>query len=105
MDKPHILHVDMNAFFAACHQAQDPSLKGKPILVSGDPSSRRGIVLTASYEARAYNVKTAMPTGQALSLCPQALIIKPDFQLYSFYSQQVMIILSSLYSAGGTIFY
>ena len=95
MDKPHILHVDMNAFFAACHQAQDPSLKGKPILVSGDPSSRRGIVLTASYEARAYNVKTAMPTGQALSLCPQALIIKPDFQLYSFYSQQVMIILSS----------
>jgi DNA polymerase-4 len=92
---PHILHVDMNAFFAACHQAQEPALKGKPVLVSGDPSSRHGIVLTASYEARRFGVKTAMPTAQALRLCPQALIVAPNFRLYSFYSKQIMAILNS----------
>lgn len=95
MDSPHILHVDMNAFFAACHQAEDPDLRGKPILVSGDPASRHGIVLTASYEARNCGIKTAMPTAQALRLCPQALIIKPDFRLYSSYSKQIMTILGS----------
>lgn len=95
MDNPHILHVDMNAFFAACHQAQDPTLKNKPLLVSGDPSSRHGIVLTASYEARTFGVKTAMPTAKALRLCPQALIVQPNFKLYSSYSQQVMNILNS----------
>lgn len=95
MANPHILHVDMNAFFAACHQAQEPALKGKPVLVSGDPSSRHGIVLTASYEARRFGVKTAMPTAQALRLCPQALIVAPNFRLYSFYSKQIMAILNS----------
>lgn len=85
----------MNAFFAACHQAQEPALKGKPVLVSGDPSSRHGIVLTASYEARRFGVKTAMPTAQALRLCPQALIVAPNFRLYSFYSKQIMAILNS----------
>lgn len=90
-----ILHVDMNAFFAACHQAADPSLRGRPVLVSGDPDSRHGIVLTASYEARPFGVKTAMPTGEALRLCPQAVVIRPDFKLYSSYSRRVMAILSS----------
>ncbi|MGI6130120.1 MAG: DNA polymerase IV [bacterium] len=95
MNNPPILHVDMNAFYAACHQAQDTSLKGQPLVVSGDPSARRGIVLTASYEARLYGVKTAMPTAQAVRLCPGALIVKPDFRLYSCYSKQVMTILNS----------
>ncbi|HHY91788.1 MAG TPA: DNA polymerase IV, partial [Firmicutes bacterium] len=90
-----ILHVDMNAFFAACHQAADPSLRGRPLLVSGDPEARHGIVLTASYEARPFGVKTAMPIGEALRLCPQATVVRPDFRLYSSYSRQVMAILSS----------
>jgi len=62
-----ILHVDMNAFYASCHQAKDPTLKGKPILVAGDPKKRNGIILTASYEARRYGVKVAMPNWQAKS--------------------------------------
>lgn len=95
MSSPHILHVDMNAFFAACHQAKNPSLKHKPILVSGDPTTRHGIVLTASYEARSYGIKTAMPTTQALRLCPQAIVVEPNFRLYSSYSQKIMAILNS----------
>jgi DNA polymerase-4 len=90
-----ILHVDMNAFFAACHQAADPRLRGRPVLVSGDPESRHGIILTASYEARPFGVKTAMPTREALRLCPEAIVVRPDFKLYSSYSRQVMAILSS----------
>jgi DNA polymerase-4 len=90
-----ILHVDMNAFFAACHQAANPELKGKPVLVSGDPEARHGVVLTASYEARVFGVKTAMPTGEAHRLCPEAIIVRPDFRLYSDRSRAVMKILSS----------
>ena len=84
-----ILHVDMNAFYASCHQAKDPSLKGKPILVAGDPKKRTGIILTASYEARKYGVKTAMPNWQARKLCPHAIFIKPDYDLYVRTSQKV----------------
>lgn len=88
-----IIHVDMNAFYASCHQAKDPSLKGKPLLVAGDPKKRNGIVLTASYEAREYGVKTAMPNWQAKKLCPQAIFIKPDHDLYARISREVMDIL------------
>lgn len=88
-----ILHVDMNAFYASCHQAQDVSLKGKPLLVAGDPKKRSGIVLTASYEAREYGVKTAMPNWQARKLCPKAVFVKPDYQLYAKNSKKVMNIL------------
>lgn len=88
-----ILHVDMNAFYASCHQAKDPSLRGKPILVAGDPKKRTGIILTASYEARRYGVKTAMPNWQAKQLCPHAIFIKPDYDLYVRTSQKVMEIL------------
>ncbi|MCR4430939.1 MAG: DNA polymerase IV [Tepidanaerobacteraceae bacterium] len=88
-----IIHVDMNAFYASCHQAQDPSLKGKPILVAGDPRKRNGIILTASYEARSFGVKTAMPNWQAKKLCPQAIFIKPDYDLYVRASSRVMDIL------------
>ncbi|HKM39858.1 MAG TPA: DNA polymerase IV [bacterium] len=95
MATAQILHVDMNAFYASCHQAQDPSLKGRPLLVAGNPSTRRGIVLTASYEARSFGVKTAMTTRQALQLCPQALMVKPNHSLYSWYSGQIMTILQS----------
>lgn len=88
-----IIHVDMNAFYASCHQAKDPSLKEKPILVAGDPKKRNGIILTASYEARKFGVKTAMPNWQAKKLCPEALFIKPDYELYVKTSCQVMEII------------
>ncbi len=88
-----ILHVDMNAFYASCHQAKAPNLKGKPIMVAGDPKKRSGIILTASYEARRYGVKTAMPNWQAQKLCPQAIFIKPDYDLYVRTSQKVMDII------------
>jgi len=88
-----ILHVDMNAFYASCHQAKDPTLKGKPILVAGDPKKRNGIILTASYEARRYGVKVAMPNWQAKKLCPQAIFVEPDYDLYVKNSRKVMEIL------------
>ncbi|WP_213951385.1 DNA polymerase IV [Tepidanaerobacter syntrophicus] len=88
-----ILHVDMNAFYASCHQAKDSSLKNKPIMVAGDPKKRTGIILTASYEARRYGVKTGMPKWQAEKLCPQGIFIKPEYELYVDTSQRVMNIL------------
>ncbi|HHW01424.1 MAG TPA: DNA polymerase IV [Thermoanaerobacterales bacterium] len=88
-----IIHVDMNAFYASCHQAQDHTLKGRPVLVAGDPQKRNGIILTASYEARRFGVKTAMPNWQAKRLCPHAIFIKPDYDLYVRTSSRVMDIL------------
>ncbi|HVB10462.1 MAG TPA: DNA polymerase IV [Bacillota bacterium] len=88
-----VLHVDANAFFAAVHQAEDPELRGKPVLVAGDPSRRHGIVLTASYEARAYGARTAMPLGQALRLCPHAIVLRPDHRRYVAYSTRLRDIL------------
>ena len=77
-----IFHCDMDAFFAACHIAEDPSLQGRPVAVAGDPQKRRGIILTASHAARAFGVRTAMPVGQALRQCPALLLIAPDQDLY-----------------------
>ncbi|WP_422444899.1 DNA polymerase IV [Thermoanaerobacterium sp. DL9XJH110] len=88
-----IIHVDMNAFYASCHQAKDPGLRGKPVLVAGDPARRNGIILTASYEARRFGVKTAMPNWEAKKLCPHAIFIKPDYELYVRTSERVMEIL------------
>jgi len=88
-----ILHVDMNAFYASCHQAVDPSLKGRPVVVAGDPKKRNGIVLTASYEARRFGVKTAMPLWEAKRLCPNAVFLKPDYRLYVEFSHRAMEIL------------
>lgn len=85
-----IFHVDMNSFFASCEQTLRPELKGKPIIVGGDPEKRRGIVLAASYEAKAFGVKTAMPIYQAMKLCPQAEVLRSTYGLYSTLSKQVM---------------
>lgn len=79
-----ILHIDLNAFFAACEILRDPSLKGKPMIVGG--GGRRGIVSTASYEARKFGIHSAMPTYQALKLVPDLIIKEPDFTLYHHYS-------------------
>lgn len=88
-----ILHMDLNCFFASVEAAENAKLKGKPIAVAGDKESRRGIVLTASYEARAFGVKTTMTVMEAERLCPSLIFIKPHFNKYEEYSNKVMEIL------------
>jgi DNA polymerase-4 len=83
-----VLHADMDAFYAAVEQMDDPSLRGRPILV-GSPSAR-GVVLTASYEARPFGVGSAMPMARARKLCPDALIVRPRFERYREISAAVM---------------
>lgn len=85
-----IIHVDMNAFYASCHQAENPTWQNCPLLVAGDPQKRHGIILTASYEARKMGVKTAMAVWQAKKLCPQGIFIPPDHKLYSKYSTKIL---------------
>jgi DNA polymerase-4 len=82
-----ILHADMDAFYAAVEQLDDPSLRGKPILV-GFPG-RRSVVSTASYEARPFGVGSAMPMAQARRLCPQAIVVPPRFERYEEISRQI----------------
>lgn len=77
-----ILHVDMNSFYASVEMAYDPSLKGKPLAIAGNPEERRGIIVTCSYEARSYGVKTTMPLWEAKKLCPDLIVKKPDFDRY-----------------------
>ncbi len=84
-----VFHVDADAFFAACHLAVDPALRGLPLVVGGDPATRHGIVLTATYEARRYGVRTAMPLGQALRLCPGLTVIPPQGGLYQEFSRRL----------------
>ncbi len=89
-----IIHIDMDAFYASVEQRDDPRLRGKPVAVGGSPQSR-GVVAAASYEARAFGVRSAMPMGRALRLCPQLVVVRPDFPRYRAVSQQVMTILRS----------
>ena len=83
-----IAHADMDAFYAAVEQLDDPSLRGRPLLVG--PPSARGVVLTASYEARPYGVGSAMPMAKARRLCPNAVIIPPRFDRYQEVSATIM---------------
>ncbi|MCX8007404.1 MAG: DNA polymerase IV [Coriobacteriia bacterium] len=83
-----VLHVDMDAFFAAVEQLDDPALRGKPVIVGGDPS-KRGVVATASYEARAYGVRSAMASATAVRLCPEAVWIRPRMDRYAEVSRAV----------------
>lgn len=85
-----ILHVDMDAFYASVGVLDDPSLKGKPIIV-GAPEGR-GVVSSASYEARRFGVRSAMPVSQALRLCPTAIVVMPHFDRYVELSRRVMAI-------------
>jgi DNA polymerase-4 len=77
-----ILHVDMNSFYASVEMAYDPSLKGKPLAIAGNVEERRGIIVTCSYEARKFGVKTTMPLWEARKLCPQLIVMKPNFERY-----------------------
>jgi tripartite-type tricarboxylate transporter receptor subunit TctC len=83
-----VAHADMDAFYAAVEQMDDPSLRGRPILVGS--ASNRGVVLTASYEARPFGVGSAMPMARARKLCPQALVVPPRFARYREISATVM---------------
>ncbi|MEU3919258.1 DNA polymerase IV [Streptomyces sp. NPDC029004] len=91
---PTILHLDMDAFFAAAEQAAKPSLRGKPVVVGG--LGPRGVVATASYEARRFGVHSAMPMAQARRLAPNAAYLVPRFSLYRTVSEQVMELLGRL---------
>lgn len=82
-----ILHVDANNFYASCECARDPSLRGKPLAVCGDPAKRKGIVLAKSYEAKQFGIKTGDTVYQALKACPDLVLMPPDFALYSHYSK------------------
>lgn len=89
-----IIHLDLDAFFAAVHQLDDPSLRGKPVIVGGSPEGR-GVVSTASYEARKFGVGSAMPSKRAAELCPDAIWVRPDFARYSEVARDVMAIVES----------
>lgn len=88
-----IIHIDMDAFYASVEQEDNPSLKGKPVIVGGDPE-KRGVVSAASYEARVYGVHSAMPTAQARKLCPQGIFLPVRMERYREVSDKIYKILS-----------
>ncbi|HEU5096564.1 MAG TPA: DNA polymerase IV [Reyranella sp.] len=85
-----IIHLDMDAFYASVEQRDDPDLRGKPVAVGG--SRERGVVMAASYEARRFGVRSAMPSATARRLCPELLFVKPRFEIYKQVSQQIRAI-------------
>jgi DNA polymerase-4 len=89
-----IVHLDMDAFYASVEQRDDPRLRGRPVAVGGSPEGR-GVVAAASYEARAFGVRSAMPMARAVRLCPALCVVPPDFAKYKQVSEQVMAILRS----------
>ncbi|MBQ4379318.1 MAG: DNA polymerase IV [Treponema sp.] len=86
------LHVDLDAFFASVEQLDHPEYRGKPVIVGGLPGDRRSVVSTASYEARKFGVHSAMPTFQAVKLCPQGIFVRGRMKRYHEVSEQVMSI-------------
>ncbi len=87
-----IFHIDLDAFFVSVEQVLNPELKGKPVIVGGDPE-RRGVVASASYEARPFGIHAGMPSSKARHLCPQAIFIRAHFSLYKDASAKFMEIL------------
>ena len=83
-----ILHIDMDAFYASVEQRDNPDLRGRPVVVGGDPD-QRGVVAAASYEARKFGVRSAIPMARAVRLCPSLVIVHPDFKKYRTVSDQV----------------
>jgi DNA polymerase IV len=90
-----ILHIDMDAFYASVEQRDRPELRGKPVAVGGAPD-KRGVVAAASYEARAFGVRSAIPMSRAVRLCPSLVIVRPDFMKYRAVSQQVFELFRSV---------
>ncbi|MBL8224127.1 MAG: DNA polymerase IV [Chromatiales bacterium] len=89
-----IIHLDMDAFYASVEQRDDPALRGRPVAVGG-PAEGRGVVAAASYEARAFGVRSAMPMARAVRQCPGLVVVRPDFARYREASRRVMAILRS----------
>jgi DNA polymerase IV len=89
-DGRKIIHVDMDAFYASVEQRDDPTLRGRPVAVGG--SRARGVVAAASYEARAFGVRSAMPSVTALRRCPELVFVPPRFDVYRDVSQQIRAI-------------
>ena len=83
-----IIHIDMDAFYASIEQRDKPSLKGKPVIVGGNPQSR-GVVATCSYEAREYGIHSAMPCKTAYKRCPYAIFVRPRFEVYKQVSYEI----------------
>lgn len=94
--KRSIILADMNSFFASCHQAVHPELKDKKVIVAGDPKNRTGIVLAASYPAKALGVKTGMSVWEAKQLCPGGYFFKPDYNLYVDFSTKILRIMRDI---------
>src|ERR671917_2155904 len=86
--RPVIAHLDLDAFFAAVEELEDPSLREKPLVVGGDPHGR-GVVSTANYVARRFGIHSAMSAAEALRRCPHAVFLRPRHSLYKQYSRAV----------------
>src|SRR6266567_3563762 len=84
-----ILHLDLDAFYASIEQRDHPEYRGKPVIVGGSPD-RRGVVATASYEARKYGVHSAMPSRTAQRLCPDGIFLPARFEVYRAVSHEIM---------------
>jgi len=91
-----IFHVDMNCFYASVEMAYNPDLKGKPLAIAGNPEERKGIVVTSSYEAREKGVKTTMNVWQAKKLCPELIVMRPNFDRYRAASKALFQMLAEV---------